>query len=186
MSSRLMGRTNPASAGFVLMCLLCVLGGFTALAQAHPYHESSLELEWNAEAQQWEASLRVLPEDLEDALQFQLGQRVDLIHSENIDQHILRYVRKRLQLVALDQQGKASANQTAQWQWQGKEVSHKAAWIFLTLTAPPPPVKMRNTLMFEVQESQNNRVFYRVQGKRIPFDFPAHHGGTVQELLPPQ
>lgn len=143
-----------------LSLILCSLG-----AQAHPYHESLTEIEWNATAQYWEVSIRVLPEALESALESQSGRRVNLDKTENVDELIIDYLRRVIMLKAAQSPAKA------QLSWVGKEVSYKAAWLYVKVDAVPPPVLLNVRLFFEQEPEQVNHVFHLLNGRRIPYDF---------------
>jgi len=52
--------------------------------------------------------------------------------------------------------------------------------LYFELEAPAPPVELRNTVLFERQPQQINRVLLRGQSQRQAFDFSAARGGDWQ------
>lgn len=171
-----------------LSCLLLICCGllFSPQILAHPYHTSLMEMEWNAEAQQWELALRFLPEDLEDALQLAAGKRVDLERTAGVDELMLEYIRQHLKLLPATAPAEDGAADTNTWQWVGKEVGYKAIWIYLTVKASAPPLRLGNSLLFERNPQQVNRVFLLHQGRRIPFEFSAQSESALQLVQVPQ
>ncbi|GAB4183824.1 MAG: hypothetical protein Tsb002_06300 [Wenzhouxiangellaceae bacterium] len=141
---------------------------------SHPYHESLAELEWNQASGRWEVALRVLPEDLEDAVSAFTGRRSVIDATPGMDQAVAAYLQHRFQIRTV------GGEQLSTLHWVGKQVDHKAAWLYFELEAPAPPVELRNTVLFERQPQQINRVLLWVQGQRQAVDFSAARGGDWQ------
>lgn len=167
-------------------CLMLALNA-SITAQAHPYHESLTELEWNAASGYWEMAVRLLPEELETALQRSDGPRINLERSADVDRLILNYLEHHIQFSAVNERQSALGAQgnAVKMVWIGKEVGHKAVWLYLQVRAPGPPVMLRNTLLFDREPDQINRVVHLVAGRRYPLDFLASQGARQQLLALP-
>jgi len=103
-----------------LGCLL-LLAAIASKAWAHPYHESVAELEWNQTSGRWEVALRVLPEELEDAVSAFTGKQSIIDATPGMDQAIAAYLQHRFQIRS------TAGEQLSTLHWVGKQVDHKAA-----------------------------------------------------------
>lgn len=139
---------------------------------AHEYHVSYAEVEWNREHERFETALRLLPEDLEQALEVAEPEkgRVDLQLTPEIDVRIVGYLENHFRV--LD-----SAGKLLPIRWVGKEVDYRAVWIYFEVEVEievegpgeegePPSWKLENTVLREINSQQVNTVVYRADGKR--------------------
>ena len=105
-----------------------------------------------------EVALKVIPEDLETALQEQLGKRVNLEKTDNIDSEIVRYLSRTLQFIGTD-------NQRLKLTWIGKEITHKAAWLYFEVPyKKPQTLEIRNTLLDGISHGQQVNTLVFLQG----------------------
>ena len=160
------------------LLIFCLLSLCPPLAQAHPYHESLAEMEWNQQQQAWEISIKVLPEELERALELGQSKRINLDKTPGVDQIILGYLHRVITIKSVGDDIEIKPK----LEWVGKEVNYKAAWLYVRLEGAPPPVDVSFRLFFELENSQVNRVFHLLNGKRIPYDFPAAEGARKQRV----
>ena len=138
--------------GVLFFCLLATG------ANAHRFHHSLGEVEVNSERKVLEIALKVIPEDLETALQEQVGKRINLEKSKGIDAEITRYLASKLQFVGTDQQ-------SLKLVWVGKEVTHKAAWLYVEVPyKSPQTVEIQNTLLDGVSHGQQVNALVITQG----------------------
>ncbi|WP_169977706.1 DUF6702 family protein [Tautonia rosea] len=156
------------------MTLMMALAPITNTAEAHPFHVTIAEVEFNAEAGTLEMAIRIYnPGDLEQALGLREGERVDLEQTENVDEMILDYLRDHLIIAPAE-------GEPAELQWVGKEVSVKTTWLYVEAPLPDGPegVRFTNTLLFEIEKDQaNTMVFGRSRDRvslRFTRDDPTH------------
>ncbi len=129
-------------------------------AMAHPAHVCLTEMDYNRETQSIEAAVKLVPEDLEQAMRG-AGLAVSSIeHTPRIDTLIGQYLSPRLYLQGAD-------GNAARAQLIGKEVSHRALWLYVQLPAPAGTYLLHNTLLQERTDAQVNTVLLREQGKSL-------------------
>ena len=134
---------------WALLCLL-VLSGVPSWA--HPYHTSFAEMEWNSEVTALEVSLRVLPEDLEQALSWREGRAITLEQDALARPAIQSYLSEHF--LVLD-----DSSTRYPLLLEGYEVAYDETWLYFTVTVPGnTPLTLRNTLLLDVNETQTNRV----------------------------
>ena len=146
--------------------VLMLLVGWASVAAAHPFAISLAEFEFNREEKVVEVSLRVYPEQLEQALTLAAGKKISLERTEDIDSRIARYISERLSLGAPSTDVKVAAPTPIKW--IGKEASAKEVWIYfeIPLDGPLAGQQIRNSLLFEVNKEQVNIVNLK-DGERI-------------------
>lgn len=156
------------------MALILTLAPGSIAAEAHPFHVTIAEVEFNAEAGSLEMAIRIYnPGDLEQALGLREGERVDLEQTEKVDEMILDYLRDHLVITPPD------GNPVA-LEWVGKEVSTKTTWLYVEAPLPDGPegASFTNTLLFEIETDQvNTMVFGRARDRvslRFTRDDPTH------------
>ncbi|MCB1036066.1 MAG: hypothetical protein KDD47_19750, partial [Acidobacteria bacterium] len=85
----LRGTLEAATRGRLFLPFLCALFGLLpGPALAHPYHTTTAQAEVNREAGTLEVALKVLPEDLERAVERYSGEKVRLELDPDIDEQI--------------------------------------------------------------------------------------------------
>ncbi len=135
--------------GPLLLWLWCLLASH---AQAHPYHTSFAEVDWNLEGSALEVALRVLPEDLETALTWRRGEAV-VLGQNHQEATITAYLQDHFQVYA------NGAEQAAALHFAGLEVAYDEAWLYFEVSVSPEQrLSLRNSLLLEVDRSQTNRV----------------------------
>lgn len=139
-----------------------------ARGEAHPFHITLAEVEYNERSGHLEIALRIYhPSDLETVLTRRAGRRVDLEKTENIDALIVDYLNEAF-VVAPDDSEKSAA-----LRWVGKEVSLKTVWLYFEIPLPEGPehARITNRLLFEVEPDQVNTVNLRHGPKRTTLRF---------------
>lgn len=172
--------STPALAMVVMMALASAPASASApapgsvAAEAHPFHVTIAEVEFNAEAGTLEMAIRIYnPGDLEQALSRREGERVNLEQTEKVDEMILDYLRDCLVITPPD-------GEPAELAWVGKEVTVKTTWLYVEARLPDGPegAGFTNRLLFEIEADQvNTMVFGRARDRvslRFTRDDPTH------------
>ena len=110
--------------------------------------------------------MQVPGDDLEQALRWRTGERIDLERTEDVDTHILDYLRDSVEV--LDADGEACPIH-----WVGKEVELFDAWVYFEIPVATGHLgcKLRNRLFFEMQDDQVNTVQFQIRERdgEIPY-----------------
>lgn len=161
----------------VVWCLL-VLGVMPPSVMAHPYHVSVAEVEWNPDHSVFEVALKLLPEDLEDALGAVAGQRVNL-DAPGMDALIRSYLQDRIGVRNQD-------GEQGELKWVGKEVSYRAAWLYFEITAPAgDALWLYNRILFERHPQQINTLLYRHNKRSQSINLTAAKGNGQYRITHP-
>lgn len=133
--------------------------------QAHAYHYSLAEITVNNERDVLEVAMRILPEQLEQALA-QPGEQVNLDATENIDERIVRYLWKAFRVIAVAESQKS--RKQLDLMWVGKEISHKAAWLYfeIDLAGAKKLLLVNNVLLDVGHGEQINTVVFTSGDKK--------------------
>ncbi len=158
---------------FVAACLLLL--STAHICQAHPYHVSHTEAEWNAKTRRLEISVRVCSDDIEAAIRRRFARRV-LLENKSAEEWIERYVKSEFRVRSRD-------GKSAGLSWVGYEVSLKATWLYfeVPLIAGPDGIEIANTILLQDVPRQVNLVSLRDAGRRATLHFTA--GNPTQEVI---
>ncbi|MFV0477750.1 MAG: DUF6702 family protein [Parahaliea sp.] len=119
---------------------------------AHPYHNSFAEIDWSESGQNLEVALRVLPEDLEMALSWHSGRAIVLDQSQGLEKVLGTYLQAHFQVFQNSGERQAIS-------FVGLSVAYDETWLYFEVQATPQMnLRLRNTLLMEVDHSQINRV----------------------------
>lgn len=99
-----------------------------ALASAHPFHITVVELEYNPETRRAEIALQVDPRDLEHALTLDFGRRVSVDRDRDVDRLILGYLTEHFRLRRWRNHDPPAP--LARLTFVGKEVELRSVWIY--------------------------------------------------------
>jgi len=128
-------RRDLLIAGFALVAV--PTGNASSAAPFHPFHATSLELEWNAETGCFEAALRLPGPPLDEELARFAERPVALDTSDPVkrrqNEKVLEdWVRSRLQLTAKDLPD-------CQIRWVGSETELRSVWAYFEVRLQPKP-----------------------------------------------
>lgn len=183
-----------ASRSLSLVVLLLLSGG-ARLQAWHPFHISTVEIEFNAQTGRFEIGVKVQAGDLEKALSQTERRRVHLDQEAKLDVMLLAYVRDRLYFAnalpaapATDETSNTKSAGTSvpkpielKSSFVGKEFENSWLWIFVEMDAPhstkadltggqplheSPKLVLVNRLLMEVNDQQINTVTFRKAGQR--------------------
>jgi len=186
----------------MLLTLILVTTTSTLTRGAHPFHVSVAEAKWNPDTGRLEVSIKCHPIDLENALRLKTKEKIDLDHTENIDELLAEYVRNHFRIeevppgqkpVADDANSNISPTPVdakpsdkttnpnpakplfAKFHWVGKEVELKWAWLYFELELSPQKSELylTDTLLMDVLEDQSNSVVIHSGPKRQSMMFNA-------------
>jgi len=118
---------------------------------AHKFHASLAEAEYNDRDRRVEISLRLFPDDLEEALGRSSGIRVRLDDTPNVDRRAVAYLRERLALV--DRDGHA-----LDLEWVGMEIRVDEVWLYVQApsTVGLDGATVSDRIFFELFDDQVN------------------------------
>ena len=126
-------------------------------------------MELNVETGRLEVALRVIPEDLEAVLAATRGKSVRMETTDGIDAMIVDYLAGRFRVVG-------PSNEPQQITWVGKEVSHRAAWLYFEI--PVDQIAgdegvwtLENRVLLDHEASQISTVLYRAGDLRSTWTF---------------
>ncbi|TWT58542.1 hypothetical protein KOR42_19230 [Thalassoglobus neptunius] len=147
--------------GVVVTCWL-VLGN---QADAHPFHSSHAEMEWNEESACFEVSVRVASIDLEKVLRKRTG-RIVRIDDPSASKKIFEYVSETFEVTA---GGKKLAFQSV-----GIDSDVRHTWIYFELKPlmGRDDLLVENKLLLEMHD-QVNSVTILQPGEKQTFNFTA-------------
>jgi hypothetical protein len=118
---------------------------------AHPNHNSIGQLQYSAECDCFEVSLKLETESLEAALaRHNKGVRKPLEATES-DSLLTTYVSTQFRL-------RNSNLQAQQLRWVGKDIQPSVTWIYFTLTAKGDAFELNNRILITEEPSQINNV----------------------------
>ncbi|MCA9173864.1 MAG: hypothetical protein KDB14_05190 [Planctomycetales bacterium] len=163
MSGRASSWASPFRVGVVMPVIVfaaSLLAG-TREAVAHPRHEALAEAEWNRATGKLEVSLRLRPEDLEQALTRMLRSgHVNLDSTADVDRHLLMYLKPRFVIRKGDERMDLT--------WVGKEVDLRHVWIYFEVDLPHDPTacQVSFTMLMDLLPDQVNTLNLRDGEKR--------------------
>lgn len=122
------------------------------IAFGHPFHSSYAEINWSEDNAQLEVALRVIPEDLENALSRQKGERVVLVQRPGVHAAVETYLRRTFQVSS------EGDEETRVLSLQGFESGHRETWLYFTVEATRnQPLTLRHTVLFDEDITQRNQ-----------------------------
>ncbi|MFN2288828.1 MAG: DUF6702 family protein [Chromatocurvus sp.] len=139
---------------FRTLLLLSVLVAALAagIATGHPFHSSYTEINWSEGNEQLEVALRVIPEDLENALSRQAGERVVLLQRPGVHNTLEAYLRQTFKV--LSERGE----QPRMLSLQGFESGHRETWLYFTVEVTRnQTLTLRHTVLFDEDITQRNQ-----------------------------
>lgn len=139
----------------------------------HPFHISIMEADWNPKTKHLELSIRVFTQDLEEALCKVNRRPVELSTKHQLEPELQTYLERNLKLFA---DGKPLI-----LQYHGKELANDVTWLYVETTeAVGGKLEVRNTLLFDLFDDQNNLMNLKAGGAVKSFLFqPATPKHTI-------
>jgi hypothetical protein len=146
-------------------------------AAAHKFYTSLAQVEYNAEGESVEVSLRLFADDLELALTRRAGRRVSLDRTKDADRLVLAYLRDTFEIKNRD-------GATKPLKWVGMELRSGVAWLYVEAEMPEglAGARLRDHVLFELYEKQVNTVSVRYPGARADLVFVR---GDGERAVPP-
>ncbi len=141
------------------MCIVCT-------AAAHSFHQSLSEVELNATRSVLEVSMKVVPEDLERALENRVRRQVNLDATDDVDALLLRYLSSTFRVSSDD-------GRLLPLHFVGKEVDHRAAWLYFEIPFAHRDGRLllENRILFDLETEQINTVNYRQEDRHATLIF---------------
>ena len=125
----------------------------------HPYYMSITQIDENAKAKTLEVAVKVFSEDLESVLEKLYKKQIN-IHTakelEGTNDRIAAYIAANFSI--------ESNHKKCNWRFIGKEKEDDATWIYIEFDeiSAVSSLKVTNTILTELHESQNNIVHIAV------------------------
>ena len=134
--------------------------------QAHPFHATYTEVDWNAKSKVLEVALRVQPEDLDRVLSLRTKRKIDIEKTKDVDKLIQKYLAEVFLV-------EPKLKQPLAIRWVGKEVSSKEAWLYFEVSRPQgiEGLKLLNRIFLEIIPDEVNTVRFRYDKKRVTLRF---------------
>jgi len=144
--------------------VLLLLAAASSIA-AHPYHTTVAEAEYNPTTNHLEIALRVMPEDLEEALAKHLGRQLILEREEGLEAHLAAYLSEVFELNC--------GNRKSTLEWAGMELETKQVWLYFELTVPAGhgSCTLANRVFFALSKRQINTVVLDMAGNHRTLTF---------------
>ncbi|MBV6647980.1 MAG: hypothetical protein KI790_21140 [Cyclobacteriaceae bacterium] len=128
----------------------------------HPFHVSVCEMEYDKTDKNLKISVRIFADDLEATLQqFGKNDTLDVLNEADwmlTNQLLKQYVYQGLEM---EVKGKALI-----FNYLGAEIEEDAIWCYLEITKQKPfkSITIRNTLLMEMFEDQENLIHFKKEG----------------------
>ena len=150
--------------GIALLLLVTLTAGVNL--QAHPFHATYTEVDWNAKTKVLEVALRVQPEDLDRVLSLRTKRKIDIEKTKGVDKLIQMYLAEVFLV-------EPKLKQPVAIRWIGKEVSSKEAWLYFEIPRPQgiEGLKLLNRIFLEILPDQVNTVRVRQGRQRVTLRF---------------
>ena len=155
----------------VLLFTALAVGAAAPAAEAHKFHASLAEIDYDVTERTVQVSARVFADDLEDALTRRAGHPIRLEVAPEAERLVFEYVKASLTIE--DAGGRALA-----LSWVGMEVRVDEVWIFVEAKAPDgfEDAAIGYRVFFELFDDQVNTVNVRDGGKRSTLVFRRGEG----------
>lgn len=138
-------------------------GLLTTIAQAHPFHSSAAEMEWNEKGSCYEVAWKIDPNDLEQELRRRTKRQIVL---EKLTSHdvVFNYLNS---VFSVELQGKKTTLKPV-----GFEVNSKDAWIYFEIPVGTElrDMKITNQLLLAAP-NQTNTLSIHHGKQRLSFSF---------------
>lgn len=163
--------------GLLATLVLLLSGTYLSLAQAHPFHVSVAEAEWNREKSQLEVAIRIDANHLEQALRKQLGTGLVLEQPET-EARLEGYVRQNWQTRTAD-------GAAVRLVWVGFEIEDQTAWIYFAVPLPDgwKGSTVTHRLLLEEVSEQSNLLILREAARGTCCTLRFHRELPTQRLV---
>lgn len=157
---------------FVVACLLAIASG---AAHGHSFHASLAELVWDGDSKALQLSVRLVPDDLEEAVSRHARRKVRL-EDAGADALLAAYVAEKMAISA--------DGVPLKWKWVGQDADVHSVWLHLeaSLDSPPRRLVITNSLLHEVLDEQVNSVTVKLGSSRSTLTFAAGSGAQSVDL----
>lgn len=177
----------------LLSAFVLVTCGWLTAAQAHPFHISVAEMEWNTESKRAEVSLKLHAVDFERALSALAGRKIRL-EDEAFPHWATRYLSQHFFLTHATSVDPASSSgseagsevkepaRRSKLHFVGHELDDNWLWLYFELL-PQPALEqfaLVNTVLFDVLSDQINTL--TVRHNRRKYALRTNHGTPMCTL----
>ena len=142
----------------------------------HAFHTSVTRMDYNAQAQAFEVSIRVFTDDLETTLtKDNNGRKFLVVNGDANDPFIEKYVRKNFALLNAQKQKKP-------YSYVGKEQEVDATWIYLEIPCREPIAgfSVQQAVLFDAFDDQVNLLNLKYLAQKKSYIFKSEQ--KIQDL----
>ena len=142
----------------------------------HAFHTSVTRMDYNAQAQVFEVSIRVFTDDLETTLtKDNNGRKFLVVNGDANDPFIEKYVRKNFALLNAQKQKKP-------YSYVGKEQEIDATWIYLEIPCREPIAgfSVQQAVLFDAFDDQVNLLNLKYLAQKKSYIFKSEQ--KIQDL----
>lgn len=146
---------NLWKSGIWATLLLLMLGNSASMERVHDFHISKIQVNYAFDEQEWQISVHVFIDDLEEALRQQGSPDLSLgseQEADSADDYILKYLQRHFTFT--------HAEQLLAYEWIGKEMSEdlSAFWIYLYVpdAVAVEDLTVKNQLLLDIYSDQQN------------------------------
>jgi hypothetical protein len=142
----------------LLLLLSCPFWAFI-----HPFYFSLTQVDYNPSTESLEITVKLFTDDIEQALEVQGTGRLYLgseKEATETDRYLETYLKQHLEFVV--------NGAKMEYQYLGKEVELDVLWVYVEIMNVPAikSVKVRNDLLHEMFDTQQNVVQFRVGNEK--------------------
>lgn len=158
---------------YVVVALVVLFA--SVAAQAHSFHASLAELNWDGDSKTLQLGVRLVPDDLEAAVSRHAGRKVRL-EDAGADALLAAYVAGKLVISA--------AGKPLKWKWVGQEAEVHGVWLYLEapLDSLPRRLVIIDSLLQELLDEQVNSVTVKIGSTRSTLTFAAGSGAQAVDI----
>ncbi len=156
-------------AGCLFLALALTAGVRTV--EAHTFHTSLMEMEYNAQNQSVEIAVQVFAHDLETILSRRAGRRVRLDRNSDAQALVFAYLREALNIRNREGQEKRLA-------WVGMESKADAVWLYVEakMLEGLAGAQVRDRIFFDLLDDQVNLIHLKYEGRKADLVFKPGDG----------
>lgn len=149
-----------------------------AFANAHPFHASTTEIEWNSASERFEVAMKLRIVDLEDAISVQQGRRFRLEHSPDLKPLLQQYLQQHFAITFAE-------HTVCHLTWIGHELELHDVWIYFEARSLPGNNSDRLSAVEATMSENSSAVAQAAAHRSQPAILAASRKLTWDELLAP-
>ena len=154
-----------------------------SVGQAHPFHSTFAEAEWNERTQRVEVAYRLRSYDLEQALRAFHDQPIDLEKTTDLPKLMKEYFAQTFYIESNAVNSNDGSDVVEEKRtrstihWVGHEYDEKAAWVYFELepNGPLDNKRLVNRVLIDIMDEQSNVVELGMGHRVLTLQFDNRH-----------